>query len=178
MANSLLSSRIPLLQLYHSPRPPAAFPPLGVGVCGPKNGRWPGASPGLFGDIVSHLPDCCSFIRIGVGCGRALSQRLSQRKPLSVFDTCPAKLVIWHPVIPNGSYLLHGPRQTLPGCVLIAILGDPNRVRAGSAERTRLGDGGGSSYRLRGSGGRHSVPRVEPMTRGEISRWFFQFTVP
>ena len=32
------------------------------------------------------------------------------------------------------------------GRVLIAILGDPNRVRAGSAERTRLGDGGGSSY--------------------------------
>ena len=30
------------------PRPPAATPPLGVGVCGPKNGRWPGASPGLF----------------------------------------------------------------------------------------------------------------------------------
>ena len=72
--------------------------------------------------------------------------RLSQRKPLSVSDICPAKLVTWHPVIPNGSYLLHGPRQTLPGCVLIAILGDPNRVRAGSAERTRLGDGGGSSY--------------------------------
>ena len=72
--------------------------------------------------------------------------RLSQRKPLSVSDICPAKLVTWHPVIPNGSYLLHGPRQTLPGCVLIAILGDPNRVRAGSAERTRLGDGEGSSY--------------------------------
>jgi hypothetical protein len=50
---------------------------------------------------------------------------------------------------------LHGPRQTPPGCVLIAILGDPNRVRAGSAERTRLGDGGGC-------GGRHAVPRVEP----------------
>jgi hypothetical protein len=36
--------------------------------------------------------------------------------------------------------------KTLLGRVLIAILGDPNRVRAGSAERTRLGDGGGSSY--------------------------------
>ena len=23
-----------------------------------------------------------------------------------------------------------------------------------------------------------SVPRVDPKTRGEISRWFFQFTVP
>ena len=52
--------------------------------------------------------------------------------------------------------------KTLLGRVLIAILGDPNRVRAGSAERTRLGDGEGSSYRLRGSGGRHAVPRVEP----------------
>ena len=52
--------------------------------------------------------------------------------------------------------------KTLLGRVLRAILGDPNRVRAGSAERTRLGDGGGSSYRLRGSGGRHAVPRVEP----------------
>jgi hypothetical protein len=73
--------------------------------------------------------------------------RPSQRKPLSVSDICPAKLVIWHPVIPNGSYPLHGPRQTLPpGCVLKAMLGDLNRVRAGSAERTRLGDGGGSSY--------------------------------
>jgi hypothetical protein len=85
-------------------------------------------------------------------------KRLSQRKPLSVSDICPAKLVTWHPVIPNGSYLLHGPRQTLPGCVLIAILGDPNRVRAGSAERTRLGDGEGSSYWLGGSGGRHLGP--------------------
>ena len=72
--------------------------------------------------------------------------RLSQRKPLSVSDICPAKLVTWHPVIPNGSYPLDGPRQTPPGCVLIAMLGDPNRVRAGSAERTRLGDGEGSSY--------------------------------
>ena len=26
--------------------------------------------------------------------------RLSQRKPLSVSDICPAKLVTWHPVIP------------------------------------------------------------------------------
>ena len=72
--------------------------------------------------------------------------RLSQRKPLSASDICAAELVTWHPVIPKGSYPLHGPRQTLPGCVLIAIFGDPNRVRAGSAERTRLGDGGGSSY--------------------------------
>ena len=78
-------------------------------------------SPGLFGDIVSHLHDCCSFIRIGVGYGRALSQRLSQRKPLSVSDTCPAKLVTWHPVIPNGSYPLHGtgtnstPKRCVPG---------------------------------------------------------------
>ena len=29
--------------------------------------------------------------------------RLSQRKPVSVSDICPAKLVTWHPVIPNGS---------------------------------------------------------------------------
>ena len=57
--------------------------------------------------------------------------RLSQRKPLSVSDICPAKLVTWHPVIPNGNYPLHGPRQTLPGCVLIAILGDPNTVGFG-----------------------------------------------
>jgi len=77
---------------------------------------------------------------------RPYLNRPSQRKPLSVSDICPAKLVIWHPVIPNESYPLHGPRQTLLGRVLIAILGDPNRVRAGSAERTRLGDGGGSSY--------------------------------
>jgi hypothetical protein len=27
--------------------------------------------------------------------------RLSQRKPLSVSDICQAKLVTWHPVIPN-----------------------------------------------------------------------------
>jgi hypothetical protein len=52
----------------------------------------------------------------------------------------------WHPVIPNGSCPLYDPRQTLPGCVLKAMLGDPNMVRAGSAERTQLGDGGGSSY--------------------------------
>ena len=84
----------------------------------------------FFGDTGSHLPDCCSFIRSGVGCGRALLSP-SQRKPLSVSDICPAKLVIWHPVIPNGSYLLDGPRQTLPGCVLIAMLGDPNRVTVG-----------------------------------------------
>jgi hypothetical protein len=78
----------------------------------------------FFGDTVSHPPDCCSFIRIGVGCGRALSQPpLSAEAPLRL-NICPAKLVTWHPVIPNGSYLLHGPRQTLPGCVLIAILGD------------------------------------------------------
>jgi hypothetical protein len=75
-----------------------------------------------------------------------LNRPLSQWKPLSVPDICPAKLVTWHPVIPNGSYPLDGPRQTLLGCVLIAMLGDPNRVRAGSAERTRLGDGEGSSY--------------------------------
>ena len=37
----------------------------------------------VFGDTVSHLPDCCSFIRIGVGCGRALSQPpLSAEAPL------------------------------------------------------------------------------------------------
>ena len=67
------------------PQPPAATPPLGVGVCVPKNGRWPGASPGLFGDIVSHLPDCCSFIRIGVGYGRVLSQPpLSAEAPLCI----------------------------------------------------------------------------------------------
>ena len=52
--------------------------------------------------------------------------------------------------------------KPLQGAPMIAILGYPNRVRAGSAERTRLGDGEGSSYRLRGSGGRHAVPRVEP----------------
>jgi hypothetical protein len=58
----------------------------------------------FFGDTGSHLPDCCSFIRIGVGCGRVLSTAPHQREPLSVFDICPAKLVTWHPVIPNGSY--------------------------------------------------------------------------
>ena len=72
----------------------------------------------------------------------------SQRKPLSVSDICPAKLVTWQPVIPNGGNPLHGtgansnPTKVRPG----AVLGYPNRVRAGSAERTRLGDGGGSSY--------------------------------
>ena len=44
----------------------------------------------FFGDTVSHLPDCCSA-------------SLSVKKPLSVSDICPAKLVTWHPVIPNGS---------------------------------------------------------------------------
>ena len=96
--------------------------------------------------------------------GPYLNRPLSQRKPLSVPDICPAKLVTWQPVIPNGGNPLHGtgansnPTKVRPG----AVLGYPNRVRAGSAERTRLGYGGGSSYRLRGSGGRHSVPRVEP----------------
>ena len=46
--------------------------------------------------------------------------RLSQRKPLSVFDTCPAKLVIWHPVILNGSYPLDGPRQNPPRVRLVS----------------------------------------------------------
>ena len=55
------------------------------------HGRWPGASLGLFCDTVSHLPDCCSFIRIGVGCGRTLSTAPSQRKPLSVSDTSPGQ---------------------------------------------------------------------------------------
>ena len=133
----------------------------------------------VFGDTVSHLPDCCSFIRIGVGCGRALSQRLSQRKPLSVFDTCPAKLVIWHPVIPNGSYPLHGPRQNPPRVRLVSwCLG------------TQIGLG-------RGRQNERDLVMVEdplidfeevvvgmrslgsnPMARGDISRWFFQFTVP
>ena len=41
--------------------------------------------------------------------------RPSQRKPLSVSDICPAKLVTWHPVIPNGSCPLYDPGQTLSG---------------------------------------------------------------
>ena len=45
----------------------------------------------VFGDTVSHLPDCCSFIRIGVGCGRALSTAPPQRKPLSVSDILPGQ---------------------------------------------------------------------------------------
>ena len=46
---------------------------------------------GSFGDTASHLPDCCSFIRIGVGCGRALSTAPPQRKPLSVSDILPGQ---------------------------------------------------------------------------------------
>ena len=46
--------------------------------------------------------------------------RPSQRKPLSVSDTCPAKLVTWHPVIPNGSYPLDGPRQNPPRVRLVS----------------------------------------------------------
>jgi hypothetical protein len=78
-----------------------------------------------FGVTASHLPDCSSFIRIGVTADaeEPYLNRLSQRKPLSVSDICPAKLVTWHPVIPNGSYLLHGPRQILlAGCVLKLLL--------------------------------------------------------
>ena len=80
---------------------------------------------GFFGDTVSHLPDCCSFIRIGVGCGRALSTAPPQRKPLSVSDICPAKLVTWHPAILKRSNPLHGPGQiaTPQGCVLERSLG-------------------------------------------------------
>ena len=59
---------------------------------------------------------------------RPYLNRPSQRKPLSVSDICPAKLVIWHPVIPNGGNPLHGtgansnPTKVRPG----AVLGYPN----------------------------------------------------
>ena len=136
-------------------------------------------SPGLFGDIVSHLPDCCSFIRIGVGCGRALSQRPSQRKPLSVFDTCPAKLVIWHPVIPNGSYPLDGPRQNPPRVRLVSwCLGTQIGLGRGRQNERDLAmvkdpliDFEEVVVGMRSLGS-------NPMARGDISRRFFQFTVP
>ena len=114
-AAPLLALTIPVPD--NSPLPDSTLPQQAA-LVGVHTGLWPLITGGKstafiaggqeqcldsFGDTVSHLPDCCSFKRIGVGCGRALSQRLSQRKPLSVFDTCPAKLVIWHPVIPNGS---------------------------------------------------------------------------
>ena len=118
---------------------PTALPPqqaalVGVGV---HMGLWPSITGGkstafmaggqeqcldFFGDTVSHLPDCCSFIRIGVGCGRALSTAPPHRKPLSVSDICPAKLVTWHPALPNGSNPLHGPGAN----------SNPTRVRPGA----------------------------------------------
>ena len=49
--------------------------------------------------IAAHL---CALVSDAEG---PYLNRLSQRKPLSVSDICPAKLVTWHPVIPNGSYL-------------------------------------------------------------------------
>ena len=58
---------------------------------------------GFFGDTASHLPDCCSLHALVSDAEGPYLNRLSQRKPLSVSDICPAKLVTWQPVIPNGS---------------------------------------------------------------------------
>ena len=88
-------------------------------------------SPGLFGDIVSHLPDCCSFKRIGVGCGRALSQRPSQRKPLSVSDILPGQ----------ASHLAtNDPERELP---LAWPEANPTRVRPERSLGTQIGLGRG-----------------------------------
>jgi hypothetical protein len=70
-----------------------------------------------FGDTGSHLPDCCSFTvyaLVSDAEGPYLN-RLSQRKPLSVSDICPAKLVNWQPVIPNGSTAIPCMAPCTPG---------------------------------------------------------------
>ena len=75
-----------------------------------------GQCPDFFGDTVMG-PTCqiaaLLYALVSDAEGSYLN-RLSQRKPLSISDICPAKLVTWHPVIPNGSYPLYGPRQPPP----------------------------------------------------------------
>jgi hypothetical protein len=102
--------------------------------------EWKVARSSAWTFLVTQCPTCpiaallYALVSDSVGCGRALSQPpLSQRKTLSVSNICPAKLVIWQPVIPNGGNPLHGtgansnPKKVRPG----AVLGYPNRVRAG-----------------------------------------------
>ena len=101
-----------------------------------------------FGDTASHLPDCCSFIRIGVGCGRALSTVPLSGSPSPSLTFARPNLSLGTQRSRTGvtPYMAPGQIAIPQGCVPELILGYPNRVRAGSAERTRLGDGEGSSY--------------------------------
>ena len=145
------------------PYPPLTTPPsltalslnrrplLGyIWVCGPQSLAanpplsWQVARSNAWALLATQCPTCqiaaLLYALVSDAEGPYLN-RPSQRKPLSVSDICPAKLVTWHPAIPKRSNSLawsganSNPTKVRPG----AVLGYPNRVRAGSAERTRLG---------------------------------------
>jgi hypothetical protein len=104
---------------------------------------------------------------------------LSQRKPLSVSDICPAKLVTWQPVIPNGSIAIP--------CMAPGKIATPQRCVPERSLGAQIGLGRGRQNErdiamvedppidleevVVGTG----VPRVDPKTRRELSRRFFQF---
>ena len=121
------------------------------------NGRWSGASPGLFCVfwtlclLVTQCPTHQIAALYSHWC--RMRQGLTSTAFLSgssfpIPTLRPAKLVTWQPVIPNGRNPLalpganSNPTTVRPG----AALGYPNRARMGSAERMRQSDGGGSSY--------------------------------
>ena len=115
------------------------------------NGRWPGASPGHSLLVVTQCPTCqiatlyTHWCRMRKG---LISTAFLSGSPFPIPTLRPAKLVTWQPVIQNGKNPLalpganSNPTTVRPG----AVLGYPNRARMGSAERTRLSDGEGSSY--------------------------------
>jgi hypothetical protein len=98
---------------------------------------------GSSGDTVSHLPDCCSFIHIGVGCGRVLSTAPPQRKPLSVSDILPGQASHLATCDPERELPLAWPEANPPRVRPEAILGDPiglGRGRQNERDRAMVED--------------------------------------
>ena len=83
-----------------------------IWVCGPQSLAanpplsWQVVRSNAWTFLVTQCPTCqiaaLLYALVSDAEGPYLN-RLSQRKPLSVSDICPAKLVTWQPVIPNGS---------------------------------------------------------------------------